>query len=237
MTFLFKQFAIKQDRTAMKVGTDGVLLGAWGSIEHQPESILDIGAGTGVIALMLAQRSLATTIDAVEIEENAYLQCVDNFENSPWSDRLFCYHASIQELAQDPERDRYDLVVANPPFFPPPSSEEIDKNRKTARYYDQLPFEELIYGASQLLSQQGHLALVVPFNAEEKVCQMAKQVGLFPWKISRVQGTPDAPIKRSLIQYSYQSRPLKIDSLVIEVSRHQYTDEYIQLVRDFYLKL
>jgi len=237
MKFSFKQFAIYQDQTAMKVGTDGVLLGAWASLHHQPQSILDIGAGTGVIALMLAQRSDALAIDAVEIEENAYLQCVDNFENSPWSDRLFCYHASLQELAQDPDRDHYDLIVCNPPFFPPSASEMIDKSRNIARHYNQLPFEELLYSVSQLLTKNGHFAFIIPFSEEQRVCQLAEQVGLFPWKITRVQGTPDSSIKRSLIQCSTQPQGVNIDALVIEVSRHQYTAEYIQLVQDFYLHL
>ena len=94
--FRFKQFNVHQDRCAMKVGTDGVLLGAWVSLEHRPKSILDIGAGTGIIALQLAQRSGAEVIDALELEENAYEQCVENFERSPWSDRLFCYHAGLE---------------------------------------------------------------------------------------------------------------------------------------------
>ena len=96
--FKFKQFTVEQDRAAMKVGTDGVLLGAWTSLANQPDSILDIGAGTGLVALMLAQRSTAEIIDAVEVEDNSFEQCVGIFEASPWSDRLFCYHASFQEF-------------------------------------------------------------------------------------------------------------------------------------------
>ena len=114
--FRFKQFTIHQDKTAMKVGTDGVLLGAWTSVESNPFSILDIGAGTGLIALQLAQRSHAEVIDALEIDDNAYEQAVENFENSPWSDRLFCYHAGLDEFVDEIE-DKYDLIVSNPPFY------------------------------------------------------------------------------------------------------------------------
>ena len=114
--FRFKEFSVAQDRCAMKIGTDAVLLGAWVSLEHQPESILDIGTGSGVIALQLAQRSTAELIDALEIEPEAYQQAVENFENSPWSDRLFCYHASLQEFTEEIE-ERYELIVSNPPFY------------------------------------------------------------------------------------------------------------------------
>jgi tRNA1Val (adenine37-N6)-methyltransferase len=110
--FSFKKFSIEQDRCAMKVGTDGVLLGAWTPIENNPFSILDIGTGTGIIALMLAQRSNAEQIDALEIDEEAYEQSVDNF-NSPWGDRLFCFHAGLDEFVEEPE-DEYDLIISNP---------------------------------------------------------------------------------------------------------------------------
>ena len=106
--FRFKQFTIGQDRCAMKIGTDGVLLGAWTSVNSQPFSVLDIGAGTGILSLMMAQRSSAQQIEAIEIDTDAYEQCVENFENSPWSDRLFCYHASLLEFHEEIE-DKFDL--------------------------------------------------------------------------------------------------------------------------------
>src|SRR5699024_9039145 len=105
--FRFKQFSIQQDRSAMKVGTDGVLLGAWAKIPEDTQNILDIGSGTGLIALMMAQRSPAELIDAVELDDEAYVQAVENFENSPWSDRLFCYHADFSEFSQEMD-ERYD---------------------------------------------------------------------------------------------------------------------------------
>lgn len=114
--FRFKQFSIQQDKCAMKVGTDGVLLGAWTSLEDNPYAILDIGAGTGLISLMLAQRSQATIIDAIEIDAEAYEQCVANFEQSIWNDRLFCYHAGLDEFVDEIE-DQYDLIVSNPHLF------------------------------------------------------------------------------------------------------------------------
>ena len=114
--FQFKKFSVNQDKCAMKIGTDSVLLGAWCPIDNNPFSVLDIGAGTGILSLMLAQRSNAEQIDSLEIDDDAYEQCVENFENSPWSDRLFCFHAGLDEFVDEPE-DEYDLIISNPPFF------------------------------------------------------------------------------------------------------------------------
>jgi tRNA1Val (adenine37-N6)-methyltransferase len=116
MTFTFKQFQVNQDRCAMKIGTDGVLLGAWTPLINNPYNVLDIGAGTGILSLMLAQRSNAEQIDAIEIDEDAYEQCVENFEASPWGDKLFCFHAGLDEFVDEPE-DEYDLIISNPPFY------------------------------------------------------------------------------------------------------------------------
>lgn len=232
--FRFKQFTIQQDRAAMKVGTDGVLLGAWVSLEN-PESILDIGSGTGLIALMLAQRSDAFQIDAIEIEDDAYEQAVTNFENSDWSDRLFCYHASLQEFAEEMD-EQYDLIVSNPPFYTD-SFESSDSNRSLARFESALPFEELIESTAKLLSKNGNLALITPYKEEEKVLKIALKNELFPQKITRVKGTANSEIKRSLLLFSFQENTPEIDELIIELSRHQYTDAFKELVKDFYLKL
>lgn len=233
--FQFKQFTIEQDRCAMQIGTDGVLLGAWVSIENNPFSILDIGAGTGVIALQLAQRSDAEMIDALEVDDNAYEQCVDNFENSPWGDRLFCYHASLGEFIEEIE-DKYDLIVSNPPFY----SEDYktsDESRDLARFNDSLPFDDLIFSASQLLSDEGIFAVVIPRKEEEGFLKMAEQENLFAKRICRVKGNETSQEKRSLIAFSFEKSTPKIENLTIETSRHKYTEEYISLVNEFYLKM
>ncbi len=234
--FSFKQFSIKQDKTAMKVGTDGVLLGAWTPISNNPFSVLDIGAGTGIIALMLAQRSKAEQIDALEIDEDAYEQAVENFEASPWGDRLFCFHAGLDEFIDEPE-DEYDLIVSNPPFYAEDYKTESEQ-RDLARFQDAMPFEELVEAADLLLSENGIFALIIPFKEEEKFIALAKESELYPLKITRVKGTPKSEIKRSLLAFSRNEvSEIEIDELIIEIDRHVYTPEYIELTKDFYLKM
>lgn len=238
MAFQFKQFSIEQDRCAMKVGTDGVLLGAWATLTNNPYSILDIGSGTGLLALMLAQRSNAEQIDAIEIDENAYEQCVENFENSSWGDRLFCYHASFQEFVEEMhDEEQYDLIISNPPFYTSSYKSE-NEQRDLARFEDALPFEHLLQGSSLLLSEKGVFCVIIPFAEEENFISFAKQVDLYPFKISRIKGTPTSETKRSLIAFSKaKNNNPATDILVIETSRHEYTQEYINLTREFYLKM
>lgn len=238
--FKFKQFYVNQDRCAMKIGTDGVLLGAWTPLINNPFNVLDIGAGTGILSLMIAQRSNAAPnnvgiIDAIEIDEDAYEQCVENFEASHWGDKLFCFHAGLDEFVDEPE-DEYDLIISNPPFY---TDDFKSKNtsRDLARFEDALPFEELIEAASLLLSDNGIFSVIIPFKEEERFISMCKELDLFPLKITRVKGTPTSEIKRSLLAFCRMEQIPLIDELVIEISRHNYTPEYIELTKDFYLKM
>jgi tRNA1Val (adenine37-N6)-methyltransferase len=220
----------------MKVGTDGVLLGAWTPIINNPFSVLDIGAGTGILSLMLAQKSNAEQIDSIEIDENAYEQCVENFENSPWSDRLFCFHAGLDEFVEEPE-DEYDLIVSNPPFYSEDYKTE-NEQRDLARFQEALPFEDLIEAAAILLSENGIFSVIIPYKEEAKFIGLAKEYNLFPFKITRVKGTPTTEIKRSLLAFSFnQKAKVLTDELIIEIARHQYTEDYISLTKDFYFKM
>lgn len=236
--FKFKEFTVQQDKTAMKIGTDAVLLGTWVSLCKNPNSILDIGSGTGVIALMLAQRSDAMTIDAVEIDKNAYEQTVENFENSIWGDRLFCYNTSFQEFSEEmaQENEKYDLILSNPPFY---TDKYKSKNeaRNKARFTSSLSFEELIAGTTKILSKHGVFTVIIPFKEEQNFIEKATKHHLFLNNICRVQGNPKSPVKRSLLAFSFSSSEIKKSNLQIEKERHQYTEEYINLTKDFYLKM
>lgn len=233
--FQFKQFTVNQNQCAMKIGTDSVLLGAWTTLKNNPFSVLDIGAGTGVLGLMIAQRSHAETIEAIEIDADAYEQCSENFENSPWADRLFCYHASLLEFVEEVE-DKFNLIICNPPFY----SEDYKTNNKAkdlARFNDAMPFEHLIYAVANLLSEDGIFSVVIPFKEEVNFIDLALKVGLFPNRILHVKGNPDSEIKRSLIEFYFRETDIETSELIIETARHQYTEDYINLTKDFYLKM
>jgi tRNA1Val (adenine37-N6)-methyltransferase len=236
--FKFKEFKIHQNKTAMKVGTDGVLLGAWSSIKNYPDTILDIGSGTGIISLMLAQRADAMTIDAVEVDENAYEQTVENFEQSDWSDRLYCYNATFQEFADEiaEENETYDLIVSNPPFYNDEfETEDIARNK--SRFTSAMSFEELVSGVVKILSSDGTFAVIIPFKEEENFISIAKKKHLFLNRVCWVQGNPTSAIKRSLMEFSFHLSKVKEEHLIIEFERHLYTKEYINLTKNFYLKM
>lgn len=236
--FQFKEFTIHQDKTAMKVGTDGVLLGAWSSVIDFPDSILDIGAGTGVVSLMLAQRSDALIIDAVELDENAYEQTVENFERSSWGDRLYCYHATFQEFASEitADEETYDLIVSNPPFFAD-SFQTENSARNKARSTSFLSFEELIEGVVNIISKNGKFVVILPFVEERNFISLAAKSKLFLNRVCRVQGNASSEVKRTLLEFSPNQTVIKEEHLVIELTRHQYTEAYINLTKDFYLKM
>ena len=233
--FQFKQFIIQQDKTAMKVGTDGVLLGSWVKISAKAERILDIGTGTGLIALMMGQRSTAKVVDAVELNEAAYQQAVENFKESNWSERLSCHHSSFQEFSNEMEGN-YDLIVSNPPFHIS-TQKTVLEDRAMARHSDNLPFIELLLGVAKLLNKKGSCAFIIPFSEQDNFIVLAEKQGLFPSRIMHVKGNNESPIKRSLLQFSFVKKEMLKKELVIENSRHIYTKDYIELVKDFYLKM
>ena len=234
-TFHFKQFFINHANSAHKVGTDGVLLGAWTNIDFGPNSILDIGTGTGLVALIMAQRSFAETIEAIELDADAYEECVGNFEHSIWNDRLFCFHGDVKEFAEEPDL-KYDLIACNPPFF---DKEETKSPsiRDHARKQVSLTYEELLTSVQLLLSVGGEFSTVIPYSDFEKFVKIAKDYSLFPNRVTNVKGHVDSDYKRCLIQFGFQPKTPILNELVLENSRHNYTEDYRSLVKDLYLKL
>lgn len=229
--FKFKQFSIDQSKSAMKVGTDGVLLGAWANFE-QPKTILDIGSGTGLISLMMAQRYPNAEITAIEINENAFQETQFNFSESRFSERCTAILSSLQNFRTD---ETFDFIVSNPPFFKRTHSEESARN--FARQHSLLHFEELLFHTEKLLNSNGKAAFILPFENEAEFMKIAKKVGLFVEKITRVRGNENTAFKRSLLLLSRNFKEIEKNELIIETDRNVYTEDYIQLTKEFYLKM
>jgi len=230
--FRFKQFEIRQDLTAMKVGTDGVLLGAWAEVDN-PRRILDIGTGTGLIALMLAQRFPTAQIDALEVETAAAEQALNNFEISPWKNRLHLIHSDFNEFQTE---NRYDLIVSNPPYFDEDYL-STDAGRNLARHSHSLRLKDLLLKSKKILSKQGSIQLILPVQKERNLQQILRNNQLYINKITYVKGRKDLSAKRVLLSISAYPVKTRTGSLTIEKARHEYTPEYIALTRDFYLKM
>lgn len=228
--FRFKQFEVCHAGCAMKVGTDGVLLGAWASCQQR---ILDVGTGSGLIALMLAQRFEAAQIDAVDIDGDAVRQATDNFAHSKWSNRLHCRQIAVQDLAQ--EDVRYDAIVSNPPYFVD-SLKNPNLQRQTARHTDTLSYEELLASCEHLLTADGVLSLILPAESEQVVLDTAKSVGLYPTRLVHVYSKPGKPVKRILLELQKRNdQPCEESHFYIESATSPRSDEYTALTKDFYL--
>jgi tRNA1Val (adenine37-N6)-methyltransferase len=217
----------------MKVGTDGVLLGAWTAI-NKAKDILDIGTGTGLIALMLAQRSTAI-IDAIEIDRDAACQAIENIKSSPWHNRIHVYNTSLQHYSL--HHKQYDLIVSNPPFFqnalPAP-----DPKRMLARHNQQLSMSELVLGVKRLLTSDGRFCFIVPPDVFRVFTELAEKQLLFPVRQTHVRPAPNRPVKRILAAFSSIRSDESVEELIIESNgRHGYSEEYIELTSGFYLDL
>lgn len=231
--FVFKQFRILQDKCAMKVGTDAVLLGAWVNTSGA-EHILDIGTGTGIIALMLAQKS-SGKIDAIDIDINAFLQASENIENSKWSERIKAHHKSIQEYIPYCNC-KYDLIVSNPPYFID-SSKAVEEARTNARHTDCLSFNDLLNGVVNLLNPMGKFYIILPVKESQMFIEMAQKQKLYLTKLTRVITRPDKPEKRLLMKFEFtEHNTPEEDYIVIEEDgRHVYSAAYKELTKDYYL--
>lgn len=230
--FRFKQFSVRNDKSAMKVGTDGVLLGSWADTIGAG-SVLDIGTGTGLIALMIAQRCDAH-ITAVEIDEDAASEALHNFSASLWKERLHLQMMDFKEFATCCV-ERFDLIVSNPPYFID-SLKCPDEKRDIARHTGSLSYGDLLNGAVRLLTENGCICLITPFDVESVIENLVIELQLQTKHKTLVYPTPESSAKRILWNLSKENAICKVDSLIIEKERHIYTDEYIALTRDYYLK-
>ncbi len=228
--FRFKQFTVFHDQCAMKVGTDGVLLGAWANCSHA-RNVLDVGTGSGLIALMVAQRS-KSLITGIDIDADACKQASINAQNSPFSGRLRIIRSSFQDFYPE---NKFDLIVSNPPFFAN-ALKSPDKGRSQARHSDDLPLEYLFRKSVEILSPEGKLALIIPADRSEEADVYASESKLHKTGEIRISPLPGRPPKRILLEYSMQHSACLRSEWSIELSRHVYSDQYITLTKDFYLK-
>ena len=230
--FTFKRFAVEQDRCAMKVGTEGVLLGAWAQVPENAH-ILDIGTGTGLVALMLAQRYPAANVLAVEIEPEAATQASENVENSPFSERIKVLCADARTLS---DNEKFDAIVCNPPYFDE-TLKSPDSARATARHNDTLTIADLLKIAHKLLKINGSLQIILPTASAKRLEQQAKDMSFAVARTTHIYPTPQSDEKRTLLHLvNGEIEETAENSLTIELERHIYTDEYRQLTCDFYLK-
>ncbi len=232
-TFVFKKFTVFQDKCAHKVGTDAVLIGAWVKVS-KARHILDIGTGTGVIALMMAQKSKAK-IDALDIEHSSYHQANENVKHSVWADRINVHHTSLQDYAKNCNQ-KYDVIITNPPYFVD-SYKAPDEERSHARHNDTLPFTDLIDGVKKLMSKEGCFYIILPTTEAAHFKTLAEKTNLHLVKRMRVKTKlVNDTEKRHMMQFSFNAGQLVDQTMSIEKEgHHDYTDEYKVLTGDFYL--
>lgn len=232
-TFQFKKFSIAQDVCTHKGGTDGVLLGAWVNINETDTSVLDIGTGSGLIAIMLAQRtSPQTRIDAIDIEEKDIHQAKENVQRSAWPEKVNVLHTSLQNFFP---KKKYDLIVSNPPYFvssllPP------DEKRTLARHTQELSFEDLLKNAARLLSQRGRLAVILPYAEGLPFAERAQKHHLLPERQSTFRSRIHKPTERLLIELSAGGKQQMDEEIILYSNGNEWSEQYKRLTGDFYLK-
>lgn len=232
--FTFKQFFVAHDRCEMKVGTDSILLGAWADVSDITGKILDIGSGSGLLALMLAQRTTdSVQIDAVELDDNAALQATENFAQSPWASRMALHHCALQSFAaQTPSR--YDLIITNPPYYQP-GVECRNASRGTARYTSELSHKTLLKHARTLASDKGKMAVVLPCDISVDFIQLAARKGWFLLQHTEVTEFANRAPHRALMLFGVELASPQSDRLVIRDERNAYSDDFRELTKAFYL--
>jgi tRNA1Val (adenine37-N6)-methyltransferase len=229
--FQFKQFRINQDATAMKVCTDSCVLGAWAEVE-KAKQVLDIGTGTGLLALMAAQRSEAE-ITAVEINEAAARQAAENIAESPWKNRIHLHQKSLQAFGKE-NQQHFEVIICNPPFFQA-SLRSPDAAKNAAKHTQELPFEELAQFAADFLAPEGIFYVLLPPPEAEIFRKLASIHNLNPVKSLEIFTQPNGKHLRTIYAYSFRDQPLKPETLIIRNPDQTYTDEFSKLLREYYL--
>jgi tRNA1Val (adenine37-N6)-methyltransferase len=230
--FKFKKFSVKHDRCAHKVGTDGVLLGAWVDVTDA-HRILDIGTGSGVIALLLAQRSLPDAhIDAIDISPIDCEQAKENVSSSPWPEKVIIKNIALQKFESEP----YDLIVSNPPFFIDSAKPPVEE-RVRARHTESLPPEELLIHCKRLLRPEGKLCLILPVAETQNFIALARSLGWHATRSCEFRSRSNKPIERILFQLQFHHRVEQKESLLLYEHDEVWTTAYKNLTRDFYLKI
>jgi tRNA1Val (adenine37-N6)-methyltransferase len=232
--FQFKQFRIEQGQTAMKVTTEACLMGAWvASLDLQPARILDIGTGTGLLALMLAQRYDAA-IDAIELDVQAAEQARANFQGSPWADRLHMIQGDVRTFAAQ-TTESYDLIISNPPFFA--RHQLSGKAKDQALHQESLSQQELLDAASKLLTREGSLAVLYPVYESGQLAELTQPMGFYRHHRMAFRDAPDRPLMREITVYSRQSSVSDHKVLTIKSSSGGYSKAFEELLRAYYLGL
>ena len=230
--FNFKQFTIYQDKSAFKVGTDGVLLGACADITGV-KRILDIGSGTGLISIMLAQRCDAE-ITAIEPDYESYIQTCENVSRCNWHERIKVEHTDLQNF--NPVQGKFDLIVTNPPYFSD-SLKNPDLRKSSARHNDSLTSDEILEGVIKLMEDEGRLQLILPYVEGNIFIAEAHKYGLYCNNILKIKPLPSSEIRRLILTFSRnQIKPAEKFLTIEHGRRHEFTEEYINLTKEFYLK-
>jgi len=229
--FSFKQFTIYQDKSAFKVGTDGVLLGAYADL-NGVTNILDIGSGTGLLSIMLAQRCEAM-ITAIEPDHDSFIQSCENVNLVEWQKRIKIVNSDLQNFNSDNEK--FDLIVTNPPYFCD-SLKSPDPRKSAARHNDSLTTVEIVTGVKRLLKDDGRLQLILPYVEGNVFIADASRYGFYCNNILKIRPLPESEIRRLILTFT-RTKKIPVEKfLTIEHGRHQFTDDYINLTKDFYLK-
>ena len=225
--FRFQQFSIQQSKDVFRVGTDGVLLGAMCNVTNA-KKILEIGTGTGLISLMLAQRNVSAKISAIDINENAVKLASENFRNSIFNENL---KVELKDFKNFETNENFDLVVCNPPFF----EENASAKDVLARQQVELNFRNLVEKSTEIITKKGILSIILPSEAATDVKSLAEEFNLYLVREINIYGIEGGNLKRNILEFSLVQKPLEISDFVIEKSPREYSDQYLNLTKNFHV--